>query len=153
MWLQGQGMHDDGSMDPDDDLAGDDGKSDDMTNVFHGAHAHMLSIPHNSHQMGQPVPGQPLAHHVLAWCNAMNCMKLGFQHNILHCWQCAGVQDNCFEHTNGDHSQHMTWKLLLVSCSCYGEDLPAEHKACCSNDCTSMIVDVCGLQVGCQTHM
>ena len=57
--LQGQGMHDDGSMDPDDDLAGDDGKSDDMTNVFHGAHAHMHSIPHNPHPLGQPVPGNP----------------------------------------------------------------------------------------------
>ncbi|KAL3131060.1 hypothetical protein ABBQ38_000376 [Trebouxia sp. C0009 RCD-2024] len=62
--MQGQGMHDDGSMDPDDDLAGDDGKSDDMTNVFHGAHAHMHSIPHNPHQMGQPVPGDLLAHSV-----------------------------------------------------------------------------------------
>ena len=54
-------MHDDDSMEPDDDLAGDDGKDDDMTTVFHGAHAHMHSIPHNPHQMGQSVPGQPLA--------------------------------------------------------------------------------------------
>ena len=59
--MQGQGMQDDGSMDPDDDLAGDDGKEDDMTNAFHGAHDHMHSIPHNSHQMGQPVPSEPLS--------------------------------------------------------------------------------------------
>lgn len=57
-------MHDDGSMDPNDDLAGDDGKNDDMTNVFHGTHAHMHSIPHHPHQMGQPVPGHPPAHHL-----------------------------------------------------------------------------------------
>lgn len=71
---QGEGMHDDGSMDPDDDLAGDDGKNDDMTNVFHGTHAHMHSIPHNPHHMGQPVPGQPVAHHLPS---KLECCVLG----------------------------------------------------------------------------
>ena len=55
--LQAQGLQDEGSMDPDDDLGSDDGKEDHMSNVFHSAHAHMHSIPHVQHQMGQPVPG------------------------------------------------------------------------------------------------
>lgn len=55
-------MPDDGSMDPDDDdLAGDDVKGDDMSSAFHGGHEHMHSIPHNPHQMGQPLPGWPLS--------------------------------------------------------------------------------------------
>ena len=65
-------MHDDGSMDPDDDLAGDDGKDGNIANVFHGAHAHMHSIPHNPHQMGQPVPGQPLPCNVKGWSMLWN---------------------------------------------------------------------------------
>ena len=83
-------MHDDDSMEPDDDLAGDDGKDDDMSNVFHGAHAHMHSIPHNPHQMGQPVPGQPLAnttfcmHAAMPWSASMNAFYSG----MLHYWQC-----------------------------------------------------------------
>ena len=58
--MQAQGLQDDGSMDPDDDLGSDDAKEDHMSNVFHSAHAHMHSIPHVQHQMGQPVPGTPL---------------------------------------------------------------------------------------------
>ncbi len=59
MHSQGQGLHDDGSMDPDDDLGDDDGKDDDhLTDPYHGPHAHMHSIP--QHQMGHPIPGLTL---------------------------------------------------------------------------------------------
>ncbi len=58
MPVQGQGLQEEGSMDPDDDLGDDDIKDDDQLSMpYHGAHAHMHSIPHNPHQMGQPVPG------------------------------------------------------------------------------------------------
>ena len=58
MPVQGQGLQEEGSMDPDDDLGDDDIKDDDQLTIpYHGAHAHMHSIPHNPHQMGQPVPG------------------------------------------------------------------------------------------------
>ena len=72
-------MHDDGSMEPDDDLEGHGGKDGDMTNVFHGTHAHMHSIPHIPHQMGQSVPGQPLAHQ----CSSMVQRQKGFYECIL----------------------------------------------------------------------
>ncbi|KAL0041929.1 hypothetical protein WJX79_009068 [Trebouxia sp. C0005] len=59
--LQGQGLQEEGSMDPDDDLGDDDIKDDDQLTIpYHGTHAHMHSIPHNPHQMGQPVPGTGL---------------------------------------------------------------------------------------------
>ncbi len=58
MPVQGQGLQEEGSMDPDDDLGDDDIKDDDQLTIpYHGAHAHMHSIPHIPHQMGQPVPG------------------------------------------------------------------------------------------------
>lgn len=58
MPVQGQGLQEEGSMDPDDDLGDDDIKDDDQLTIpYHGTHAHMHSIPHNPHQMGQPVPG------------------------------------------------------------------------------------------------
>ena len=55
--VQSQDLQDEGSLDPDDDLGSDDAKEDHMSNVYHSAHAHMHSIPHVQHQMGQPVPG------------------------------------------------------------------------------------------------
>ncbi|DBA83718.1 TPA: hypothetical protein ACH3X1_006255 [Trebouxia sp. C0004] len=59
--LEGQGLQEEGSMDPDEDLGDDDIKDDDQLTIpYHGAHAHMHSIPHNPHQMGQPVSGTGL---------------------------------------------------------------------------------------------
>lgn len=59
--VQGQGLQGEGSMDPDDDLGDDDDdvKDDDdpLSLPYHGSHDHMHSIPHNPHQMGQPLQG------------------------------------------------------------------------------------------------
>ena len=92
-------MHDDGSMEPDDELAGDDGKDDDMTNVFHSAHVHMHSIPHNPHQMGQPLPGQPPAHHrsSMVQCHALHyeCILLSHASLLAMC-VCAEQLHSCW---------------------------------------------------------
>lgn len=106
-------MHDDGSMEPDDELAGDDGKDDDMTNVFHSAHAHMHSIPHNPHQMGQPLPGQPPAHHRFSMVqgHALHFVN-AFCHHMHHCWQCASVQNSSI---HAGVLQHMISRLLLIA--------------------------------------
>ena len=107
-----------------------------MSNVYHSAHAHMHSIPHVQHQMGQPVPGLLSAvfciisagiHLSLQGCLGMRLSVTSSTPDLRHiCQQLLGHSlsiKGILSVALSDQALWMSvlWSELLCTCSCIAE--------------------------------